>query len=351
MDDWTLQAASALNALRLDHARYVSVRTRLERALIMANPGEVIVLCGPSRVGKTRCTHDVMASFTGKRKPGDERMPFVYVEVANEGHGALLRTKDFVADCLRAVSHPIYSADTLGTMSPEAFDSFLHRTTEATLKNALERSLRARSTQVLAFDEAQHIKHVHGGSHAAARILDSWKCLASKGQIKLILSGSFELLDYVRLSPHLLGRLELISFDRYRPDDASDVRAWEQILITLDGYLRFASRNGSLREWNDLLYNGSLGCIGLLLKWIRRALASLRPGRDQFITRECLLATAFSKVEIAEIAEEIRRGESAMKSWLASPAQVEKPQAKSSQKSPRVPFRRKSRRLPLGGRT
>lgn len=350
MDDWTLRAAAEINELRLEHPRYESVRRRLERALIMANPGEVIALCGPSRVGKTRCIYDVRTRLVGRRLPSDDRMPFVYVEVANEAHGALLRTKDFTADCLRAIRHPFYDADELGTMSPEAFDSFIHRTPEATLKNALERSLRARSTQVLACDEAQHIKHVQGGPRAAARLLDSWKCLASKGQIKLILAGSFELLDYVQLSPHLLGRLELISFDRYKQNDADDVRAWDQILLTVDGCLQFASREGTLREWNDLLYNGSLGCLGLLLKWIRRALASLDAGHGQFITRECLLATAFSKVEVAEIADEIRRGETAMQSWLSSPAQKKNTHTTSPRKATRKPFRRASKRIPLGGR-
>lgn len=350
MDDWTLHAATAINDLRLEHPKYANVRRRLERALIMANPGEVIALCGPSRVGKTRCIHDVKTKFVGNRMPSDDRMPFVYVEVANEAHGALLRTKDFTADCLRAIRHPFYDADELGTMTPEAFDSFIHRTPEATLKNAFERSLRARSTQALACDEAHHIKYMQGGARAAARVLDSWKCLASKGQIKLILAGSFELLDYIQLSPHLLGRLELISFDRYRQDDADDVWAWEQILLTVDRCLRFASRKGTLREWNDLLYNGSLGCLGLLLKWIRRALGSLDPGRDQFITRECLLATAFSKVEVAEIADEIRRGETAMQSWLSSPAQKEKTHTLSVRKPARKPFRRALKRIPLGGR-
>lgn len=352
MEDWTQQAAAALNKLRLEHPRYKEARKRLERALNMALPGEVIALCGPSRVGKTRCVGDVSKAIFGARAFPNDQMPSVYVEVANESSGGMLTTKAFTADCLRAVRHPLYGGGELGSMSPETFDSVMHRIPEATLKSAFERSLRARSTQVLVFDEAQHVKHAHGGAHAAARILDSWKCLASKAQIKLVLVGSFELLDYVRLSPHLLGRLEVIRFDRYKLDESADVRSWERVLLTLDQHLRFSANNGSLRKWNGLLYEGSLGCIGLLLRWIRRALAQMNPGRDKFFTRECLLATSPSRGTAAAIAEEIARGEAAMQAWL-SPPSVKKTDktVPVTRKLPRKPFRRAQKRIPLGGRS
>jgi len=350
MTTWTKNAAVALNNLRLEHPRFTEARKRLARAIDMAMLGEVIVLCGPSRVGKTRCISDVNTSLFGTRaSPGDQE-PLVYVEVANESSGGMLTTKALTADCLRAVRHPFYGGSEIGSMSPEAFDAVIHRTPEATLKSAFERTLRARSTHVLVFDEAQHLKYAHGGAQAAARILDSWKCLASKAQIKLVLVGAFELLDYIRLSPHLLGRLEVIAFDRYRLDETSDVRSWEQILLTLSGYLPFASTSTSLRDWNALLYEGSLGCVGLLLRWIRRALASLDPQRNKFLTRECLLATAPSKATAEAIAEEISRGETALQTWLSPSPGGEQPSKPAPRKSPRKPFRRKSKRIPLGGR-
>lgn len=350
MTTWTKNAAAALNNLRLEHPRFTEARKRLARALDMAMLGEVIVLCGPSRVGKTRCIGDVATSLFGTRVSIGDQLPLVYVEVANESSGGMLTTKALTADCLRAVRHPFYGGSELGSMSPEAFDTVIHRTPEATLKSAFERSLRARSTHVLVFDEAQHLKYAHGGAQAAARILDSWKCLASKAQIKLVLVGAFELLDYIRLSPHLLGRLEVIAFDRYRLDETSDVQSWERILLTLSGYLPFASTSTSLRDWNELLYEGSLGCVGLLLRWIRRALASLDPQRNKFLTRESLLATAPSKATAAAIAEEISRGETALQTWLSPPPNSEQLSKPAPRKSPRKPFRRKSKRIPLGGR-
>lgn len=350
MDDWTLSAAATIKALRLEHPRYVLARKRLERALILANPGEVIALCGPSRVGKTSCIKDVAGALFGTREPDDAQMPFVYVEVANESRGAFLTTKAFTGECLRVMRHPHYGSPELSSVSPEAFDEFVHRTPEATLKSAFERSLTAKRTQLLVFDEAQHVKYLEGGDYAAARILDSWKCLASKAQIKLVLAGSFELLNYIGMSAHLLGRLELISFDRYNLDDVDDVRAWEQILLTLSKYLRFASTKESLRDWNDLLYEGSLGCLGLLLKWIRRALVRMDPERDRFLTREQMLASAFSKTGLGRIAEEIRQGEAAMQAWESPATKKADVPVRATCKPARKPFRRISKRIPLGGR-
>lgn len=350
MEDWTLRAAAEIKALRLEHPHYVVARKRLERALFMASPGEVIALCGPSRVGKTSCIKDVASSLYGIREPSGPRMPFVYVEVENKSRGAFLTTKAFTGDCLRAMQHPLYGAPDLSSMLPEAFDGFIHRTSEATMKSALERGLRAIGTELLAFDEAHHVKHMEGGSCAAARLLDSWKCLASNAQIKLVLAGSFELLDYVGMSAHLLGRLELICLDRYKLDDLDDVRTWEQILMTLSKLLRFSSPTQSLRDWDDVLYEGSLGCLGLLLKWIRRALSRMDPDRDRFLTREHVLASALSKTELGRIAEEIRQGEVAMQAWLSPSTKEKEESVHVASKPARKPFRRASKRIPLGGR-
>jgi len=317
---------------------------------MMANPGEVIAICGPSRVGKTSCIKDVAKAQFGSPKSDGSQMPFVYVEVANESRGALLTTKALTAECLRAIHHPHYGSPELCSMAPEAFDAFIHRTPEASLKSALERGLCALQTIWAALDEAHHVKYVEGGVDAAVRILDSWKCLASKASITLVLSGSFELLDFLRRSAHLLGRLELICFDRYKLDDIEDVRAWDKILVTLSPFLKFSSPRESLRDWNDLLYEGSLGCIGLLLKWIRRALSRMDPDIDRFLTREHMLASSFSKAELGQIAEEIRHGEAAMEAWMSpSVKKKERPTPKARKRSPK-PFRRRSKRIPLGGR-
>lgn len=350
MDDWTLRAAADIRALRLDHPRYNMVRRRLERALLMANPGEVIAVCGPSRVGKTSCVKDVASSLCGNLRADGTSMPVVYVEIGNGSRAGYLTTKAFTRECLRAIHHPFYGGAEFASTLPETFADRIQRTPEADLKSAFERSLRATDTQLLVFDEAQHVRHMEGGSRAAPRILDSWKCLASKAQIKLVLVGSFEILDFIGVSAHLLGRLELISFDRYRRDDLDDVRAWDQILMTLSSLLRFASDNESLRDWNDVLYEGSLGCLGLLHKWIRRALSRMDPAHDHFLAREHMLASAFSRVELGRIAKEIAQGEAAMQGWL-SPPEKEADQAVPKDPKPAwKPFRRASKRIPLGGR-
>lgn len=58
---WILDAIDKIKASRVEHKRYVSIRTKIGSRLRAILPGELVVLVGPPRVGKSRCICDALA--------------------------------------------------------------------------------------------------------------------------------------------------------------------------------------------------------------------------------------------------------------------------------------------------
>ncbi|MGH8603588.1 MAG: hypothetical protein ACREXR_12680, partial [Gammaproteobacteria bacterium] len=159
------------------------------------------------------------------------------------------------------------------------------------------------------------------------------------------------------LAPHLLGRQQPLNFGRYKATSRAEVDSWEQVLREFSEILRF--ENGeSLSTWNRTLFEGSLGCVGLLSQWIRACLASMLSDDADVVTPDRLNATRLPSLQERELLSEILIGEDDLKraheqppppSQRPAPDSPSRPSAKK--KAPtRRPFQRKSRRSPAGGR-
>lgn len=359
--DWIPAALDALKATKVLHRNYEIARKQLTVASRAVMKGELIVLVGPSRVGKTRCLKDALDIREPNEPSDDQRMPVVIVEASNDSKNGEFSTKAFMAACLRAIHHPIYGVPDEDDPWEERLQAKIHRTPEGTLRAAFERAIGLRRTERGVFDEAHHVRYAPGGDSAAARILDSYKCLANRTNINLVLSGSYQLLDLLLLAPHLLGRQIPLEFPRYRADVREDVAAWQQILRTFSKHLVF-DKGESLCDWGDYLFQGSQGCVGQLLSWLRAALTALLTTNGEAMSHDVLERTRKPSAQEASILSEIVKGEQQLarvkraiarcearaEGRDASEAGGEKEDERKGQT--RKPFQRKSRRNPVGGR-
>jgi hypothetical protein len=285
-------------------------------------------------------------------------MRILAVEAGNDSKGGEFSTKAFIAECLRAIRHPIYGVPDEDDPWEARLQATLHRTPEGTLRAALQGALERRRTEFFVIDEAHHTQYAPGGYPAAARILDSYKCLANRTNIKLILVGSYELLDLLSLAPHLLGRQHPLEVPRYRAGSGPDAVAWQQILQTYSKHLLFEPET-SLCSWSGYLFEGSQGCVGQLLRWLRSALAKLLSENGAVFTQEILKETRSPAAQEAAILAEILRGEEHLlrattgerEASGASPgADCPPPKGSGSGTRERKPFQRASRRNKVGGR-
>lgn len=359
MMHWTESSINEIKRMRIPHRNYERARAEAMAALVAAAPGEVVCITGPSRGGKSRLASELIKLIVGDHpiiKNG--QMPVVTVLASNCTNKGVFRTKDFAVHCLEAIQHPLYGMsrpdDPWGTARARLLDN----TTESTLSDAFRTALKIRGTKYVIFDESQHVCYAQGGDKEAAAILDSWKSLAAKADVVLILVGAYPLIDVLGLCPHLLGRKHQIHLPRYYATE-EDLIIYDQILGAYTSVVQLPPGVRSLREWNDLFYPDSLGCIGLLEGWLRYSLAIAGTHNAEFLEKEHLLAARKTYSDLKQIAAEIFTGEKALKrrsddenelATVTSPVTSKPAPSSRSPKSSRKPFKRNPRRYPVGGR-
>lgn len=359
--EWALTALELLENKKVLHPNYEQCRKRLAAACTSILRGELVVLIGPSRVGKSRSVQDALGVRLPIEPDEHEHMRVVMVEAGNDSKGGEFSTKAFMAECLKAIRHPIFGVADEDDPWEERLQARIFRTPEGTLRAAFRKALELRHTEYFVIDEGHHVRYAPGGDVAAARILDSYKVLASRSNIKLVLAGSYQLLDLLALAPHLLGRQFPIEFPRYHAESRADVLAWQRILRSFSKCIVFGAGE-SLCDWNRYLFEGSQGCVGQLLRWLRATLAIQMSEGAPCLTRQSLEGARTPAYQELAILAEIVAGEQHLlrvanavagghQHSAASTGGATKPaHEKKSENRKRKPFQRKSRRNKVGGR-
>lgn len=351
-DDWISSAIKILECQKVAHRKYEMARQRLASACGAMFPGELLVVVGPSRVGKTKCVREALEVPRANKPDAMERMPVVLVEAGNEATSGQFSTKDFAMACLKAIHHPVYGVPSDDDPWETRLNELLDRTPERRLWSSFATALKYRQTQYLVVDEAHHVLYVPKGDVAAARVLDSWKCLGNSTGVRIVLVGSYSLLSLISLAPHLLGRQQPLHFPRYRKDVVSDIQTWEQLLRAYSPLFKFQAGK-SLSTWNRLLFEGSLGRLGGLSLWLRTALARMQAEGATHLDGDILKSTRLPALLEAAILEEILQGEQILDHQaLVVRTQTHTPKAEAARgKAKRSrPFQKKSRRNPVNGR-
>lgn len=323
----------------IDHRNWVEALSEAFSLLVCANPGEMVCITGPSRAGKSRMIQKLIELLFGKDYDSDPFvMPCIVVEAVNSGPNGSFSTKAFTQRMLKAVKHPVLSI----TDDNEDYFAYqkLERTTESTLRLALERAFVARKTKYLFIDEAQHA-HYTSKSMAAHAVMNSWKCLAQTSGLVLVLVGAYPILDILRNSPHMLGRKHQVHLPRYQMT-SDDIKEFSKIITVYEGRLDISdSLAGSFRSVRELLYNGSLGCIGLLSAWLLRAEAR-GSITGSGITKSLLEKTMLPNADLLEIEREIVAGEKSLSCSMPRAPKKSTPVRKPASSKP---FQKNQKRL------
>lgn len=337
--------------VKIAHRNWKTALAEAFALILVAEPGEVICITGPSRIGKSRLIRELMALLCGDndyRKTG--LMPAISVRATNGGTNGTFSTKDFAQRLLNAIDHPLLSNE-----SRDIEDLFLYhktdRTTEASMKSAFERALVNRKTKYLFIDEAQHASYAATANKAPYAVMDSWKCLAEATGVVLVVVGAYPVLNILGNSPHIVGRKKQVEFPRYRLENG-DEYAFCEVVDSFGSLLNLDQSIERLSQCAELLYEGSFGCIGLLKSWLAHAsVMSQLEGLP--ITRNTLAKTMKSDYDRKAIWDEIEMGEKFLEtSTLYEPNFKKRQKVERSNLKPKTkPFRRKPTRHPAGNRT
>jgi len=341
--------------IKINHRNWRVAYAELFAILSMAETGEVVCLTGPSRAGKSKLVNDVAKELEGSNKFEETgMMHVVMVGAANTGPNGSFSTKSFIQRVLSVVQHPVLSIGD-ASLDDEFVLNKMDRSTEATLRLALERALIARSVRYLIIDEAQHARYSTRGAQAPHAVMDSWKCLAESAGVVLVMVGAYPILDIIRYSPHLIGRKHQVHLPRYK-FEGDDLREFVTIIKSYEEIMHIDSTLNSLWENYEMLYEGSLGCIGLLRGWLARA-SALASVQGTGVTRELLEKTVLSESDLNAIAEEIISGEDMLstdngsKRTKISSRRNNKKNNQLGKSKKTKPFQKKPRRYKPGHRT
>lgn len=359
MTHWTQSSINQIKLMRIPHRNYERARAEAMAALVAAAPGEVVCITGPSRGGKSRLASELTTLILGDHPIiGNGQMPVVTVLASNCTNKGVFRTKDFAVHCLEAIQHPLYGVSRPDDPWDIARARLLDNTAESSLSDAFRTGLKIRGTKYVIFDESQHVCYALGGDLEAAAILDSWKSLAAKAEVVLILIGAYPLIDVLGLCPHLLGRKHQVHLPRYYATE-EDLLVFDQILGAYSPLIRLPPGVRSLREWNEFFYPDSLGCIGLLEGWLRYSLAIAGTHNAEYLEKNHCLAARKSYSDLKKIASEIITGEQLLKyqssdekelATVINPTTSKTAPVRLPPKQRRKPFKRNPRRHPVGGR-
>ncbi len=351
---------------KINHRNWVDALEEAFSLLITVSPGEVVSIIGPSRVGKTRLIKE-LRQLLDQGNDFDETglLTSIGVRAVNAGPKGAFSTKDFIYRLLEEVKHPIYSS--YGEYGDdENLLAKLDAIPERTLRKALERGIILRGVRYIFIDEAQHVKYVTKDAMAPSAVMDSWKCLAEDTESVLVVVGAYPILNTMLNSPHLLGRKYQVHMPRYYLNE-DDLLQFQLIIKAFEESMNIDRSIAPLHKNKDviaLLYEGSLGCIGLLRAWLLHAHAKSLVKKCP-VNKAILQMARKSLSDYDSIAKEIYEGEDLVKQIEEktgnnkNTSQNKKNQNKNSKgsdsktgrKSTGKPFQRKPQRMAPGHRT
>lgn len=311
-------------SVKISHPKLNKAFEDLWEAVKSYDDGSLILLYGPTGVGKTTIMHLIEKKLLQEIKADlltdREIIPLVKVEIAGPSAGKF-DWKDFYREILNGLAE--FSIDRRTDFSkwqtpyqPSLpFDGFSQkyslvandtRSTESRLRTSVEKAFQHRRPKVVLLDEAQHLTALSSGR----KLLDQQnviKSLANRTNTTHALFGSYELLLFRDLNGQLARRTSNIHFQRYLKTPA-DLLEFEETVWNFQKEIPLENQPDLVSEIN-YIYNGCLGCIGILKDWLYRALIKSLAENKETLTMQHLEQTKLEEVKLLKILGECLDGE------------------------------------------
>lgn len=270
----------------------------------------LLLVIGPTGVGKTtlinRLEQQLQQDGITAMHHDPGFIPVAKVEAPSPDDGKF-HWGDFYVRFLEAVHEPMIEHKTLEVLENEIRQRRKVSGTFSELRRAMENCIRHRGTKAIIVDEAQHLTKVPNARRMLDQ-MDAIKSLASLSGVLFILVGTYELLPLLNQSGQLARRSRLIHFPRYQLVSREDQARFRSVMATFQKAMPFAGGNALLPQFN-YLYQGSLGCIGILKDWLKRAVVQALTRDSDSLTLADLEATAHGNDTLLQIFREIQLGE------------------------------------------
>lgn len=315
------------------HPRLVEAHQDLKQAIRYATEGRLILVFGPTGVGKTTLRQGIERELLDEAWPDLEqdpgRIPILGLEAVSPELGQF-DWIDFYTRALMGLNEPLIS-DKLADDELDYDVPGIRRNGRGrlviqsgvklrALRQALEHALRYRRPAAFVIDEAQHLQKIAGGRRLRDQ-MDAIKSLANRSHTVHVLVGTYDLLNLTNLSDQLSRRSYHIPFSRYRADDEAEVKAFKEVLQTFQHHLPLPQTPNLVQQW-DYFYEYSAGCVGILKAWLRDTLADVLENNQPTLTDKYLNRHRMSPDRLLNVVREIIEGEKKLAELESQQAQI-----------------------------
>lgn len=300
----------------ISHLNLKKVKEQLIRIIKDPSGIEIVLVIGPSGVGKSLLFINVMDEILAEMIPELEedkcRIPIAGIEVVSP-EDSKFSWKDFYYRQLSALTEPLidrkidlekFKKDrSKQSLIPKSY----HSSTVPELRRSLENAFKYRRPLAFLIDEAQHIFKAASSKRLLDQF-DSLKSLSNMNGVVYVLFGTYELAHVINLSAQLSRRVKEIHFPRYMYEDKLDLKNFIKVIQTFEKALPF-EKEPSLHEHYKYIYKNTIGCVGVLKNWLERCLADALESNEETITLDILKRNAHSQKKVMAMIEEATNGE------------------------------------------
>jgi hypothetical protein len=355
------------------HPQFAVCLEQLHQVLSTPTSTRLLIVTGPTGAGKTtlrNCFTEEIAKISAPELEADpEMVAFGAFSVKAPGLTAF-SWKDSYIQLLRSLQHPFAESRNLGIRGSAGLQANslksigleqTHRLTNDRLFRVLQRTIEHRRPRVIVLDEAHHLLRLASRQSIISQ-LEHLKYLADETKTLLVLFGTYELTRLLDLSGALIRRREVVHFPRYVFRSQEPHESLEGFAKAVAFYVPSLEESCEidLLEEVPYLYQGSVGCVGVLRDWLFRAfqLSKLSAGRR--ITKQHLDRTVSAASDRRKLLKECQGGEEYFEARVqgeekylielgfADMKDAPPPQAERPQRHENRPFKRKPHNDPVG---
>lgn len=299
----------SFDELIVEHRRFDAVCEELLDCIQNAVRGMIIVVLGPTGVGKSRLRDFIYALLSEHiaKNPSLKQSAPLRLE-AKRPEGAEFNWKAFYDQALRRLGEPslerkVNLDEVVANLRLESRSVTYRVLTTPEMRELYEQALELQRPIATLIDEAQSIGHCRSDERRMAN-LDVIKGLSNSGKTVYVLFGTYEARNMLRCNAQLARRVRLLDFSRYddtEEDQAELLSVVEEICKEVGFRLQPALR----KDW-AYFYKNSLGCVGILAQWLARALNHAYRHKRLYVSKGDLDATRLSTQDLRTIASEIK---------------------------------------------
>ncbi len=249
-------------------------------------PGTMVLVAGPSRVGKTTLIHLLEERLLARTKElmmsDPSFIPFASILAAGTGTNRF-EWAEYYRAVLRALHDPFV-------------DGKVARIRARELREAMEMALKERKPLAIIVDEAHHLAEAARGSRLQSQ-LNHLKHFENATGVSHILVGTYEMRPFRKANAQLACRSVDVHFSRYDAAIDADAQVFQSIVWALQRQLPVEKEPSLVDHW-EFLYARSIGCVGLLKMHLNRALNRALTEQAKTVTLTHLRKTAMPEARV-----------------------------------------------------